>query len=177
MTIAPGVLPEAAAQAGSLQNRAADDERKAETPASTEEERLLREAKDSGQRVEVTGERTAYSTVFANPDGMTFTLEQSTVPVRAAKSGGWVEPDATLVRGEDGTVGPKASAATMSFSGGGKAKPLAAIVDQGVPSPSTGPTPCRNRCSTAPPRSTAMSFLTSIYRSTRPWRAFSTSWW
>ncbi|MEV8002675.1 LamG domain-containing protein [Streptomyces parvus] len=131
MTIVCGALPASAAQAGSLQNRAADDERKAEAPASTEEDRLLREAKDSGQRVEVTGERTAYSTVFANPDGMTFTLEQSTVPVRAAKSGGWVEPDATLVRGEDGTVGPKASAAAMFFSGGGKAKPLAAIVDQG----------------------------------------------
>ncbi|MEW2069119.1 LamG domain protein jellyroll fold domain protein, partial [Streptomyces sp. NPDC007346] len=131
VTIASGVLPASAAQAGSLQDKAAGAGREAAASARTEEERLLREAKNSGQRVEVTGDRTAYSTVFANPDGMTFTLEHSTVPVRAAKSGGWVEPDTTLVRRADGAVGPEASAAAMSFSGGGKARPLASIVDQG----------------------------------------------
>ncbi|RPK81244.1 LamG domain-containing protein [Streptomyces sp. ADI98-10] len=131
VTITSGVLSAPAAQAGSLQDRAPGAGREAAASAGTEEERLLREAKDSGQRVEVTGDRTAYSTVFANPDGMTFTLEHSTVPVRAAKSGGWVEPVTTLVRRTDGTVGPEASAATMSFSGGGKTRPLASIVDQG----------------------------------------------
>ncbi|CAM5623128.1 LamG domain protein jellyroll fold domain protein [Streptomyces californicus] len=41
--------------------------------------------------------RTEYATVYANPDGATFTLEQSVVPVRVAKAaGGWQAPDATL---------------------------------------------------------------------------------
>lgn len=37
--------------------------------------RALAEAKASGSRVEVLGERSERTTVFANPDGFTFTLE------------------------------------------------------------------------------------------------------
>ncbi|MEU8586896.1 LamG domain-containing protein [Streptomyces sp. NPDC048664] len=92
----------------------------------------LAQARQSGQRVEVSGERTERTTVYANPDGYTFTLEESVVPVRVAKpSGGWQAPDATLEKRSDGSVGPKAAAAEMSFSGGGRAVPLASIADQG----------------------------------------------
>ncbi|CAM5627016.1 hypothetical protein STENM327S_02329 [Streptomyces tendae] len=62
-------------------------------PASTEEERALDRARDSGTRTEVESRRTEYATVYANPDGATFTLEQSVVPVRVAKAaGGWQAP-------------------------------------------------------------------------------------
>ncbi|WP_406381445.1 LamG-like jellyroll fold domain-containing protein [Streptomyces sp. NBC_01618] len=82
--------------------------------------RALAEAKASGSRVEVVGERSERTTVFANPDGFTFTLEQSVVPVRVAKGeGDWQAPDATLERRPDGSVGPKAAAVDMVFSGGG----------------------------------------------------------
>ncbi|MEU9461122.1 hypothetical protein [Streptomyces sp. NPDC048312] len=70
--------------------------------------------------MEVVEERTERETVFANPDGTTFTLEKSVAPVRvAAQGGGWVEPDATLVKKTDGSVGPKAAAVDLSFSSGG----------------------------------------------------------
>ncbi|MEI7033624.1 LamG-like jellyroll fold domain-containing protein [Streptomyces pratensis] len=98
----------------------------------SEGQKALAAAGKSGQRVEVAGERTERSTVFANPDGFTFTLEESAVPVRVAKSGGgWQAPDATLVRRADGTVGPKAAAVGLAFSAGGSGKPLAEISDQG----------------------------------------------
>ncbi|MFI8914501.1 LamG-like jellyroll fold domain-containing protein [Streptomyces sp. NPDC053513] len=94
--------------------------------------RALAEAKKSGERVEVQGERSERTTVFANPDGYTFTLEQSTVPVRVAKpGGGWQTPDATLVRRSDGSIGPKAASAVMTFSRGGSEDPLVSIEEQG----------------------------------------------
>ncbi|MFF5709618.1 LamG domain-containing protein [Streptomyces sp. NPDC012756] len=94
--------------------------------------RALAEAKKSGERVEVQGERTERSTVFANPDGYSFTLEQSTVPVRVAKAGGgWQTPDATLERRADGSIGPKAASAAMTFSRGGSKDPLVSIAEQG----------------------------------------------
>ncbi|MGW6569784.1 LamG domain-containing protein [Streptomyces sp. NPDC054975] len=103
-----------------------------DSPALDEAHRALEEAADSGQRVEVEGERSERTTVFANPDGQTFTLEQSTVPVRVAKpGGGWQAPDATLVRRADGTIGPKGASAAMTFSGGGSSQPLVSIEEQG----------------------------------------------
>ncbi|MCX4855674.1 LamG domain-containing protein [Streptomyces canus] len=71
------------------------------------------------------GERTEYTTTFANPDGVTFTLKDSAVPVRVKKpDGSWTAPDATLEHRSDGTVGPKASVADVSFSGGGDGSDL-----------------------------------------------------
>ncbi|MGY4744552.1 LamG-like jellyroll fold domain-containing protein [Streptomyces sp. B21-108] len=99
---------------------------------STEGRQALAEAEESGQRVEVTGERTDRTTVYANPDGFTFTLEQSAVPVRVAKpDGGWQAPDATLENRSDGSVGPKAAAVSIAFSAGGDKVPLARIADEG----------------------------------------------
>ncbi|MFI1376105.1 LamG domain-containing protein [Streptomyces longwoodensis] len=100
--------------------------------AVTEAQRASTSAKESGQRVEVTGERTELTTVYANPDGFTFTLEQSVVPIRVEKpDGGWQAPDATLAKRSDGSVGPKAAAVDIAFSPGGERAPLAAIEDQG----------------------------------------------
>lgn len=101
-------------------------------PPLSEGQKALAEAQESGKRVEVTGERTERTTVYANPDGFTFTLEESAVPVRVpTPSGGWQTPDAALgVRG-DGRVAPKAAAVEMEFSGGGDAGPLVKISERG----------------------------------------------
>ncbi|WP_189709861.1 laminin G domain-containing protein [Streptomyces phaeofaciens] len=73
----------------------------------------------SGKQVEVTGERTEYSTTMANPDG-SFTLVQSAVPQRVrGDDGSWDAVDTTLERRPDGTVGPKGAVVDLSFSGGG----------------------------------------------------------
>nr|WP_234029446.1 LamG domain-containing protein [Streptomyces sp. PsTaAH-124] len=102
-------------------------------PASVSEgQQALAQAQQSGERVEVTGERTERSTVYANPDGSTFTLEESAVPVRVEKpGGGWQAPDATLEKRSDGSVGPKAASVRMSFSGGGDSTPLARVAEPG----------------------------------------------
>ncbi|MBT2529081.1 laminin G domain-containing protein [Streptomyces sp. ISL-99] len=89
-------------------------------------------ALESGERVEVPGERSERDTVFANPDGVTFTLEKSITPVRVATSeGGWAAPDATLVKRADGSVGPKAAAVDVDFSPGGDGKGLVTIAEGG----------------------------------------------
>ncbi|WP_399925104.1 LamG-like jellyroll fold domain-containing protein [Streptomyces kanamyceticus] len=73
----------------------------------------------SGEPVEVTAERTEYTTTMANPDG-TFVITQATEPQRArAENGGWRDIDVTLEKRADGTVGPKSAVVDLSFSGGG----------------------------------------------------------
>ncbi|MDN5384865.1 FG-GAP-like repeat-containing protein [Streptomyces sp. LB8] len=85
-----------------------------QTPA----ERALKQAADTGRRVEVVSERTEYSTTFANPEG-TFTQETHVVPIRVRQNGRLVTADPTLVKGKDGVVRPRASAVGIEFSGGG----------------------------------------------------------
>ncbi|WP_309228181.1 LamG domain-containing protein [Streptomyces lunaelactis] len=81
-------------------------------------------AAESGEPVEVIGERSEYTQTMANPDG-TYTLTQSTSPQRArAEDGSWRSIDATLGRRSDGTVGPKSTVVDLSFSGGGAGKDL-----------------------------------------------------
>ncbi|MFL9684743.1 LamG-like jellyroll fold domain-containing protein [Streptomyces sp. KL110A] len=96
-----------------------------------ESEQALKQAAESGDRVEVVGERTEWETVFANPDGGTFTLEKSIVPVRVKEGTGWVRPDATLERREDGSIGPKAAVVDVSFSSGGPGTDLVSIGKDG----------------------------------------------
>ncbi|MEV6328659.1 LamG domain-containing protein [Streptomyces sp. NPDC051909] len=104
----------------------------ADSPVLDEAHQALDEARKTGKRVEVEAERGERTSVFANPDGFSFMLEQHTVPVRVAKpGGGWQAPDATLERRADGTVGPKAASAEMSFSGGSDKDPLVRISDKG----------------------------------------------
>ncbi|WP_252125018.1 hypothetical protein [Streptomyces sp. MBT84] len=90
------------------------------------------QAAATGKPVEVVSERTEYSTTYANPDGSTFNLKQSAVPVRVAQPGGaWATPDATLTRREDHRIAPKAAVAGVSFSGGGDGKDLVSITEDG----------------------------------------------
>ncbi|MGW0777029.1 LamG-like jellyroll fold domain-containing protein [Streptomyces sp. NPDC002835] len=104
-----------------------------EPTALSEGQKALAEAAASGERVEVTGERSERTTVFANPDGFSFTLEESSVPVRVEDpKGGWLSPDPTLIRRADGSIGPKAAAVPMAFSDGGEDNPLARIADNGL---------------------------------------------
>ncbi len=98
-------------------------------PLGSPEVRASAEAAATGERVEVLEERTERETVFANPDGATFTLEKSIVPVRVASQGEWVEPDVTLVRHTDGSVGPRAAAVDLSFSAGGDGADLVTIAE------------------------------------------------
>lgn len=77
-------------------------------------------AQRQGTKVEIASERTTDTQVFANPDG-TLTMSQSVVPERVRRGAGWVDIDPTLHERPDGTVGPKAATADVSFSGGGSA--------------------------------------------------------
>ncbi|MFJ6655831.1 LamG domain-containing protein [Streptomyces sp. NPDC091377] len=104
----------------------------ADAPRLSESQQAQLDAVASGQRVEVVGERTERETVFATPDGETFTLEKSIVPVRVEKpGGGWAAPDATLVQRADGTIEPKAAAVDLTFSPGGDGKDLVTIAEEG----------------------------------------------
>ncbi len=99
---------------------------------TNEARNALSEAEDAGEQVEVEGLRTEYSTTYANADGVTFTLKDSAVPVRVKGSAGeWTSPDPTLEVRSDGSVGPKASAVDLSFSGGGRGAGLLKIARDG----------------------------------------------
>ncbi|MFF4831565.1 hypothetical protein [Streptomyces sp. NPDC001315] len=101
-------------------------------PTTSEASAALEQAAASGDEVEVAGERGEYSTTYANPDGYSFTLEQSAVPVRVAKpDGSWATPDATLERRADGSVGPKATVADISLSAGGDGDGLVRLAEEG----------------------------------------------
>ena len=94
----------------------------------TEAEQALADAQSSGQPVEVVGQRTETTTTYANPDGVTFTLDQAVQPVRVRTSDGtWTAPDATLQMASDGSVAPKAATVGLTFSGGGSDQPLVSI--------------------------------------------------
>ncbi|MFI2763474.1 LamG domain-containing protein [Streptomyces echinatus] len=101
-------------------------------PRLTAEQQALSKAQETGERVELPGRRTEHTTVFANPDGSSFHLEESSVPVRVRnENGGWQTPDPTLEVRADGTIAPKAAAVDMEFSGGGKDDPLVRIAGEG----------------------------------------------
>ncbi|MGW7074693.1 LamG-like jellyroll fold domain-containing protein [Streptomyces sp. NPDC054866] len=99
---------------------AAADQTPLEAPASGVSEQTASErAVASGEPVEVTSERTEYTTTMANPDG-TFVITQATEPQRAkATDGTWRGIDLTLEKRPDGTIGPKSAVVDLSFSGGG----------------------------------------------------------
>ncbi|HEY3514326.1 DNRLRE domain-containing protein [Kribbella sp. NPDC051137] len=90
----------------------------AHTPAPVVARSPEAQARATGQRVEVTRERSETSTVYANPDG-TYTAELSPTPVRVRQGGGWAPVDNGLVTRADGSVGPKAAGTPLRFSGGG----------------------------------------------------------
>ncbi|MCP2345369.1 LamG-like jellyroll fold domain-containing protein [Nonomuraea roseoviolacea] len=93
--------------------------------AGPAEDAALALARRDGRQVEVEALRTETRQVWARPDG-TLTLEQYARPVRVRKAGAWVPVDTTLRLRTDGQVEPVATAAGLTFSGGG-AGPLARL--------------------------------------------------
>ncbi|WP_203862917.1 RICIN domain-containing protein [Plantactinospora mayteni] len=85
---------------------------------ATEAARAANTARLTGVPVEIVGERTETSRVFANPSG-TRSLEQYVLPVRARRDGQWVAIDTQLVRDADGRVAPAATPIGLRLSGGG----------------------------------------------------------
>ncbi|MER7754976.1 DNRLRE domain-containing protein [Kitasatospora sp. NPDC097643] len=74
-------------------------------------------ARLNGRRVEVTGARTATTTLWANPEG-TLTQDTATGPVRVKVGDAWVPVDTTLVETADGSVAPKVHPEGLTFAGG-----------------------------------------------------------
>jgi hypothetical protein len=100
-------------------------------PKSAEQAAAV-QAAASGDPVEVVGDRTEYSTTYAEPDGMSFRLDQSVVPVRVHRAdGSWVAPDPTLEVRPDGSVGPRAAVVDLAFSGGGEGAGLVKVTRNG----------------------------------------------
>jgi RHS repeat-associated protein len=78
-------------------------------------------ARAEGRRVEVTGQRTEFSTLWANPDG-TLTAESSTGPVRAKDaSGEWAPLDTVLAKTAKGHFSPVNVMDPFTVSGGSSA--------------------------------------------------------
>lgn len=84
------------------------------------------DALKSGRKVEVRSKAGDRQVTYANPDG-SFTHESHAQPFRTRQGTEWVPVDTTLVRQDDGSVGPKAAVTAMRFSGGGTNAPLATI--------------------------------------------------
>jgi Concanavalin A-like lectin/glucanases superfamily len=107
---------------------------RAEPPADagpSPEEVATRQARDTGRPVEVVERRAEDEMLFANPDG-TFTAEITAGPQRARQAdGSWSAIDTTLVRRPDGSVGPRAAAVDLTFSGGGSDQQLIRLADDG----------------------------------------------
>ncbi|MFE7189899.1 ricin-type beta-trefoil lectin domain protein [Kitasatospora sp. NPDC057541] len=90
------------------------------TDEAPDEASALLAARLQGHRIEVTGARTEFTTLWANPDG-TLTADRSTGQIRmkAGKDGkDWVEVDTTLVQTPDGKVAPKAHPGGLVLAGG-----------------------------------------------------------
>ncbi|MEU4480172.1 RICIN domain-containing protein [Micromonospora sp. NPDC023966] len=87
-------------------------------------------ARRTGRRVEITGERTETTQVFANPSG-TRTMEQYVLPVRTRRDGRWVPVDTRLARNADGSVSPGATSTDLRLSGGGSGPLVTASRDDG----------------------------------------------
>jgi hypothetical protein len=94
------------------------------TEARTSSEALVL-ARQTHRPVEVLGERTEYTTVFAQPNG-TSIMTQTVQPTRVLQGTTWVPVDPTLARQADGSFAARASVADVSISGGGTG-PLARV--------------------------------------------------
>ncbi|MFD8978422.1 ricin-type beta-trefoil lectin domain protein [Streptomyces sp. NPDC059564] len=93
------------------------------------EDSALAEARRTGKPVPVPAATTETDTVVAHPDG-TLGLTRSVVPLRTKRGDGWADLDATLLKGADGALHPKAAASGLTLSGGGSG-PLATLEQDG----------------------------------------------
>ncbi|GAA2995324.1 hypothetical protein GCM10020229_04820 [Kitasatospora albolonga] len=82
-----------------------------------DEASALLAARLNKRRIEVTGARTATTTLWANPEG-TLTQEIADGPLRMRSGEAWVPVDTTLVERPDGKVAPKAHPEGLEFAGG-----------------------------------------------------------
>ncbi|MGW4652026.1 DNRLRE domain-containing protein [Kitasatospora sp. NPDC004289] len=126
-----------------------------------DEASALLAARLNKRRIEVTGARTANTTLWANPEG-TLTQEVAGGPVRMKVGEAWVPVDTTLVETADGSVAPKAHPEGLKFSGGDAAVQVgdalpgttpAAPAD--VPSAFAAPSAAAAPSATATPSATA----------------------
>ncbi|MEV0192336.1 ricin-type beta-trefoil lectin domain protein [Kitasatospora purpeofusca] len=121
-----------------------------QTPSATpsteapDEASALLAARLQGRRIEVTGARTEFTTLWANPNG-TLTSDRSTGQVRMKVGDAWVPVDTTLVRTPDGKVAPKAHPQGLVFEGGdpgvtaGDSLPVAPATAPAAPAPAAAP--------------------------------------
>ncbi|MEU9858923.1 VCBS repeat-containing protein [Streptomyces sp. NPDC047974] len=108
-------------------------------PPQQPEEEAGRQARETGERVEVLALRTETSQVFADPSG-TFTQEQYVLPRWTRKDHKLVPIDTNLSPGPDGRLAPGATTTGVSFSGGGSG-PAVTIEQDGRSIALNWPTP------------------------------------
>lgn len=92
------------------------------------EDKALQDAQAAGVPVELTSARTEASDTWVRPDGK-FVVKKYGTPVRVLRDGVWVATDPTLVFAPDGSVKPKATTVSVSFSGGGTGPILSGVKD------------------------------------------------
>ncbi|MGW4894124.1 ricin-type beta-trefoil lectin domain protein [Kitasatospora sp. NPDC004240] len=128
----------------------------------------LLSARLQGHRVEVTGARTEYATLWANPNG-TLTAEQSAGPIRMKVGDAWVPVDTTLVRTADGKVAPKAHPEGLVFEGGDAGVSVGDGLPGAVaPQPVPAPTATAGASPSATPTVTASTTATAAAPSASP---------
>ncbi|MFF3566101.1 hypothetical protein ACFYXS_39365 [Streptomyces sp. NPDC002574] len=79
----------------------------------------------TGEKVEILDRREESAEIYANPDGTTSRRQYST-PVWSRYEGVWRKADPTIVRHDDGTLGPASAVFGIAFSDGGTS-PLATL--------------------------------------------------
>ncbi|THA41362.1 hypothetical protein [Streptomyces sp. A1547] len=115
----------------------------------------LAKAKETGQPYELTSARTESSDTWALPTGK-WSVNRHGTTVRILRASVWLPTDATLQFAPDGRVTPKASAVSVTFSGGGTGALLTGVRDGRTLSltwPEALPKPAL--AGTSPPRRTS----------------------
>ena len=116
--LAPTAHAAAGVGAASSSTKSASSSTAASTSGVLTQAQASAKARKTGKAVPVVGATTSSSTLTANANG-TYTLSQSTEPVRKYVGGSWKSLNATLVRGADGTISPEITTSDLSLSGGG----------------------------------------------------------
>ncbi|MEU5518714.1 LamG-like jellyroll fold domain-containing protein [Streptomyces griseoaurantiacus] len=120
-----GVLPTLPAAAAAPVAAVAASERSGDTGSSlaVSEGEALRQARKSGEPVEVVSQRGESREVFATADG-NLEAREYLRPVWTRSDKDWKRINTTLARRSDGSVAPATTAVELAFSGGGDKQPL-----------------------------------------------------
>ncbi|MFB9437929.1 FG-GAP-like repeat-containing protein [Streptomyces showdoensis] len=94
----------------------------------SEEDYALEQAATTGQPFELESARTETTDTWAQPDGK-WIVKQHGTSVRMLRNNAWIPTDPTLEFTADGQVASKATAITVSFSGGGDGPLLTGVKD------------------------------------------------